>query len=64
MFMEERTGTRINVARKDELVATGADTVAVACPFCMTMLGDAGKGTDAYVPVVDVAELLANRLKA
>jgi len=64
MWMEERTGKRINVERKEELAATGADTVAVACPFCMTMLGDAGKGTEGYVPVVDVAELVASRLKA
>jgi Fe-S oxidoreductase len=64
MFMEERIGKRINVERKEELAATGADVVAVACPFCMTMLSDAGKGTDDYVPVVDVAELIASRLKA
>ena len=64
MWMEERTGKRINVERKEELAATGADTVAVACPFCMTMLSDAGKGTEGYVPVVDVAELVAARLKA
>ena len=64
MWMEERTGKRINVERKEELAATGADTVAVACPFCMTMLGDAGKGTEGYVPVVDIAELVASRLKA
>ena len=64
MWMEERTGKRINVERKEELAATGADTVAVACPFCMTMLGDAGKGTDGYVPVVDIAELVASRLKS
>ncbi len=63
MWMEERTGKRINIERKEELAATGADTVAVACPFCMTMLGDAGKGTEGYVPVVDVAELIASRLK-
>ncbi|MGH7694636.1 MAG: (Fe-S)-binding protein [Gemmatimonadaceae bacterium] len=64
MWMEERIGKRINVERKEELAATGADTVAVACPFCMTMLSDAGKGTEGYVPVVDVAELVAARLKA
>jgi Fe-S oxidoreductase len=63
MWMEERTGKRINAERKEELVATGADTVAVACPFCMTMLGDAGKGTEGYVPVVDIAELVAARLQ-
>jgi len=64
MWMEERTGKRINVERKEELAATGADTVAVACPFCMTMLSDAGKGSEGYVPVVDIAELVASRLKA
>lgn len=64
MWMEERTGKRINVERKEELAATGADTVAVACPFCMTMLGDAGKGAPDYVPVVDIAELVAARLEA
>ncbi|HEV8362692.1 MAG TPA: (Fe-S)-binding protein [Gemmatimonadaceae bacterium] len=64
MWMEERIGKRINVERKEELAATGADTVAVACPFCMTMLGDAGRGSEGYVPVVDIAELVASRLKA
>jgi Fe-S oxidoreductase len=63
MFMEERIGKRINVERKEELAATGADTVAVACPFCMTMLSDAGQGSQDYVPVVDIAELIARRLE-
>ena len=33
MLMEARTGTRINAERTDELLATGADTISVACPF-------------------------------
>ncbi len=62
MFMEERVGERINVERKRELLATGADTIAVACPFCMTMLADAGKKLDSAVPVLDIAEVVADRL--
>jgi Fe-S oxidoreductase len=62
MWMEERVGERINVERKKELLATGADAVAVACPFCMTMLSDAGKKLESTVPVYDIAEVVADRL--
>jgi len=64
MWMEENLGSRINLARIDELIASGAKTVAVACPFCMTMLTDGIKDkdlTDTH-KVVDVAELIAARL--
>ena len=62
MFMEERTGKRINIERTEELLATGADTIAVACPFCMTMISDGVKAADRNVPVVDIAEVVAERL--
>jgi Fe-S oxidoreductase len=62
MFMEERTGKRINAERVDELLATGADTIAVACPFCMTMMHDGARARDANVQVVDIAEVVASRL--
>jgi Fe-S oxidoreductase len=62
MFMEERTGKRINAERVDELLATGADTIAVACPFCMTMMNDGAKARDASVAVLDIAEVVAQRL--
>ena len=68
MWMEEKTGTRINEARAAEAVATGAGTIATACPFCSVMLGDGvaahpGPG-DAPAPrVVDVAQLLLERLR-
>ena len=41
MWMEEKLGTRINGNRTEEAVATGADQIAVACPFCRVMLCDA-----------------------
>lgn len=62
MWMEERVGERINVERKKELLATGAEAIAVACPFCMTMLSDAGKKLESTVPVYDIAEVVADRL--
>ena len=62
MFMEERTGKRINAERVDELVATGADTIAVACPFCMTMMNDGAKARDSSISVLDIAEVVADRL--
>ena len=43
MFMEESTGTKVNDARAQELVATGASRVATACPFCYIMMDDGVK---------------------
>ena len=62
MFMEESVGKRINVERAEEALATGAGAVAVACPFCMTMLSDSVTSRDAAVAVYDIAEVVAQRL--
>ena len=60
MWMEELEGTpRINDTRFAEAAATGADTVATACPYCFVMLDDAAKGADSEVEVADIATLLA-----
>jgi Fe-S oxidoreductase len=64
MFMEEKTGKRINIERTEELLATGADAIAVACPFCMTMMSDGVKAKSSDVPVLDIAEVVANNLTA
>jgi Fe-S oxidoreductase len=64
MWMEERVGKRINAERVDELLATGADTIAVACPFCMTMMHDGARARDAKVQVLDIAEVVAGQLAA
>jgi len=62
MWMEERVGKRINVERTEELLATGANALAVACPFCMTMISDGAKALGSEVPVYDIAEVVAGRL--
>ena len=62
MWMEENVGKRVNVERSEELLATGADQIAVACPFCMTMITDGVTGAGSSVPVVDISEVVASRL--
>ncbi len=64
MWMEETVGKRVNVERTEELLATGADAIAVACPFCMTMMTDGVTAAGKEVPVLDVAEVVAGRLAA
>jgi len=64
MWKEEEQGTaRVNSARFSEAKATGANTVAVGCPFCMAMITDAAKTDGNSLQVQDVAELVASRLK-
>ena len=62
MFMEEKEGKRINVERAEEALATKADSIAVACPFCMTMMADGVKAQGSDVPVYDIAEVVAGQL--
>ncbi len=63
MWMEETIGKLVNVERSEECVATGAGTVAVACPFCNVMLTDGTKEAaddpNQATPVKDIAELVA-----
>ncbi len=65
MFMEETIGTKVNDARSEELIGTGASRVATACPFCYIMIDDgvkgAGKGDD--VVVADIAMHLVEALE-
>jgi Fe-S oxidoreductase len=63
MWMEERAGA-INENRVREAVATGAGTLAVACPFCTVMLDDGVQGTGAQMRVVDVATLLVESIES
>ena len=62
MWMEERANP-INVERVQEAAQTGADTLAVACPFCTVMLDDGVQSTGDQLRVVDVATLLVEALE-
>jgi Fe-S oxidoreductase len=62
MFKDAEKGNKeINIERAEEALQTGAHTIAVACPFCMTMLTDGvkAKEKEAEVRVKDLAELIA-----
>lgn len=60
MFMEDNEGGRINIERSKEAIATGAETIATACPFCMTMMTDGVKTLEKSeeVMVKDIAEIV------
>ncbi|GIJ62189.1 Fe-S oxidoreductase [Virgisporangium aurantiacum] len=69
MWMEEKIGTRINENRTDEALATGADVVTAACPYCIVMLTDGvatrvqqGKAAE-EVRVADVSDLLLRAVR-
>ena len=63
MFKEAEHGNKeINIERTEEALGTGATTIAVNCPFCLTMLSDGvkNKNREAEVRVMDIAELIAS----
>jgi Fe-S oxidoreductase len=66
MWMEETRGTRINAERTRQVLETGADTVATACPFCMVMMSDGLAAADggSAVRAMDISEVLAQRIAA
>jgi Fe-S oxidoreductase len=63
MFLGEEKGKRVNVARVEELVATGAGVIGTACPFCQTMFRDAlGAVTQTPPKLLDIAQIAAASL--
>jgi Fe-S oxidoreductase len=63
MWMEEKIGTRININRVEEAIATGATELAVACPFCRVMTSDGMNAKESSVEVLDVAQVLLRSVK-
>jgi Fe-S oxidoreductase len=69
MWMEEKLGTRVNTNRTAEAIATGAETVAVGCPFCRIMISDgvaelqSDREKADQVQVLDVAQLMLSAVR-
>lgn len=63
MWMEETIGTRINLNRVDEAIATEVKEVAVACPFCRIMVSDGMNARESDIGVLDVAQVLLRNVK-
>ena len=64
-WMEEQTGKKVNIERAEEALATGADEIAVACPFCFVMLDDGVKELGREdVKVRDLAMILAEGVRS
>ena len=63
MWQEEKLGSRINMNRVDEAINTGAQEIAVGCPFCRVMISDGVTGRAADVEVLDVAQALLRTVK-
>jgi len=65
MWKEEEHGVeRVNQKRFTEATATGAETLAVGCPFCMVMMNDAAKKSGSDMHVLDIAEIVAAQLES
>jgi Fe-S oxidoreductase len=62
-FLGEETGKRVSVARAEELLATGAEVVGAACPFCHSMLRDALATVSPAPPrLLDIAQIAAQAI--
>jgi Fe-S oxidoreductase len=64
MWMEETQGTRVNLARLQEVAESGAEVLGTACPFCLIMLGDGVKqiGKNESIKTRDVVQLLSESI--
>src|SRR6185437_11955423 len=64
-FLGEEKGKRVNVERAEQLVATGAQVIGAACPFCNPMFRDALTNISEAPPkLLDVAQIVAAALPA
>jgi Fe-S oxidoreductase len=64
-WMEEKIGKRVNQTRMKEALGTGAEVLAAACPFCITMFDDGIKGLEAEdrMQIEDISEIVVRALE-
>lgn len=62
MWFEAPEETGVNLIRLEEVMEAKPDKLGVACPFCLTMLDSARSSMDVEMPVLDIAELMAESL--
>jgi Fe-S oxidoreductase len=64
MWMEERTGNRINVTRTEQLLETNPSIIGTGCPYCLTMISDGTKAKEVneQVQTLDIVEILEKSL--
>ncbi|MDJ0817500.1 MAG: (Fe-S)-binding protein [Desulfobacterales bacterium] len=64
MWMEEKIGKRINREWSEKIVNQEVSTVAVGCPFCLTMIEDGLKemGRETTIRTADIAELVEKNM--
>jgi Fe-S oxidoreductase len=65
-WMEEKIGKRVNQTRVNEALETGAEVMAAACPFCITMFDDGIKGVEAEekMQIEDISEIVVQAIEA
>jgi Fe-S oxidoreductase len=62
VWMDEPVGRRINQIRMEQAMKTGAEVIAVACPYCLQMMDDAIRSLESPMRAVDISELIADAL--
>ncbi len=62
MWFDDTPNQRVGAGRIQEAIQTGAKTIAVSCPFCLTMMNDGVAAHGAEAQVRDIAEILSDAI--
>ncbi len=62
MWFDDAVEQRTGAGRVEEVIQSTVETLAVSCPFCLTLMSDGLVASDSHVPVRDISELLLEAL--